>query len=114
MNKAQRTVLVAGLLVAVAMVVYPPWVVTLTNTEGYLVGDSAYRVLTSDATRAEGKHYQRGGLVDCYNSFEIDLKRLFLQLLGAGLLTAAGYVLVGGRKAAQVEAAEPKEDDTPN
>ena len=26
MNKAQRRVLVAGLLVAVAMVVYPPWV----------------------------------------------------------------------------------------
>tara|TARA_B100001013_G_scaffold267444_1_gene169108 strand:+ start:597 stop:1172 length:576 start_codon:yes stop_codon:yes gene_type:complete len=26
MNKAQRTVLVAGLLIAVAMVVYPPWV----------------------------------------------------------------------------------------
>ena len=102
MNKAQRIVLVAGLLVAVAMVVYPPWVVTLTNTEGYLVGDSAYRVLTSDARRIEYR-LSANRLIESSISYEIDLSRLFLQIFAIGILTAAGYVLVGGRKAGQVE-----------
>ena len=106
MNKAQRIVLVAGLLVVVAMVVYPPWVITQTSMQRYRwrpIGDTEYRLLTSDASWADGA-----------SSFEIDLSRLFLQIFAVGILTAAGYVLVGRRKAGQVEAAEPKDDDTPS
>ena len=46
--------------------------------------------------------------------WRLDLSRLLVQLLGTGLLTAAVYVLVGGRKAIKGEAAEPKEDATPS
>ena len=89
MNKAQRIVLVAGLLVVVAMVVYPPWVATKVDYRGGL-GQTEYHLLIAEVSNSHAV-------------FEIDLKRLFLQIVAVGILTAAGYVLVGGRKAAQVE-----------
>ena len=115
MNKAQRTVLVAGLVVAVAMVVYPPW--EATSWPGVALKaeladkldlrglwEISYRPLYSDTY---------GGL------FEIEVQRLFLQLLGAGILTAAGYVITSSwlekyilERAGvrvRVEAAEPQE-----
>ena len=116
MNKAQRTVLVAGLVVAVAMVVYPPWVAK-SDARSYVkpitsystnLGYTEYRFLTSDAYIGHNNH------VFTIDYFVLDLPRLFVQLLGAGLLTVAGYVLVGRRKAGQVEAAEPKDGPPSN
>ena len=129
MNKAQRIVLVVGLLVAVAMATLPPWVSQRTRIVGghsYTTGISTYRfvwmqsvgrkiseshVIPQKAGSMLGFHKVVNDGTDMYY-WRLDLSRLLVQLLGTGLLTAAGYVLVGGRKAGQVEAAEPKDDDT--
>ena len=100
MNKTQKKVLIGGLLVVVAMVVYPPWVGTQVGWNRS-PGKTEYHLLIAEVSSSS-----RG--------FEIDLKRLFLQVFAVGILTAAGYVLVGGRKAGQVEDAEPKDDPPPN
>ena len=89
MNKAQRTVLVAGLVVAVAMVVYPPW--EATSWPGV-----ALEAELADKLDLRGwwEIYYRPLYSDTYGGlFEIEVQRLFLQLLGAGILTAAGYVI---------------------
>ncbi len=89
MNKAQRTVLVAGLVVAVAMVVYPPW--EATSRPGV-----ALEAELADKLDLRGwwEIYYRPLYSDTYGGlFEIEVQRLFLQLLGAGILTAAGYVI---------------------
>ena len=102
MNKAQRTVLVAGLVVAVAMVVYPPWV----ETKGRYTSQTAYRLLISDAI--EHDRYSGTEIIR-----KLDLQRLFLQILCVGILTAASYVATGGRSDL-VEDAESKNDVTPS
>ncbi len=131
MNKAQRIVLVVGLLVAVAMATLPPWVSQRTRIASgysYTTGISTYRfvwmqpvgrkiseshVIPQKAGSMLGFHKVVNDGTDMYY-WRLDLSRLFVQLLGAGLLTAAGYVLVGRRKAGQVEAAGPKDGPPPN
>ena len=113
MNKAQRTVLVAGLLVAVAMVVYPPWERTPPSSWPGV----ALKAEMADQLDLRGWGiYYRPLYSDTYcGLFEIEVQRLFLQLLGAGILTAAGYVITSSwlekyileRAGVRVEAVEP-------
>ena len=131
MNKAQRIVLVAGLLVAMAMATLPPWVSQRTRIASgysYTTGISTYRfvwmqpvgrkiseahVIPQKAGSTLGFQQVLSDGTDMYY-WRLDLSRLLVQLLGTGLLTAAAYVLVGRRKAPQAEAAEPKDGPPPN
>ena len=114
MNKAQRTVLVAGLVVAVAMVVYPPWEATPPSSWPGV----ALKAELADKLDLRGwwEIYYRPLYSDTYGGlFEIEVQRLFLQLLGAGILTAAGYVITSSwlekylleMAGVRVEAADP-------
>ncbi len=101
MNKAQRIVIVVGLLIAVAMVAYPPWTSSYKQ-KGQKVryGTPQYRLLTSNPIEGFDQRWK------------INLQLLFLQLLGIGILTVAGYVLFGGRKRNQIKTTKIEEDGT--
>ncbi len=98
MSKAQKIVLVVGLVVAVVKVLNPP---RISPWKGELTGG------VQDIERVIK---QRGD----YKDNKLDSRRIIFQLLAVGCTTAVAYIFFGRRKAAQVEAAEPKEDDTPS
>ena len=98
MSKAQKIVLIVGLVVAVVKVLNPPRIVPWAGELTGGVQDIA-RVIEHSGD---------------YRDNKIDSRRLIFQLLAVGCTTAVAYIFFGRRKAAQVEAAEPKEDDTPS
>ncbi|MEE3198389.1 MAG: hypothetical protein VX254_00030 [Planctomycetota bacterium] len=118
MNKAQKVILGAGVVLAVAMLVYPPWIRTDaiehlgSGNEGASGhGVTEYRLIISDTKKVRDPDWGKWATTDYW---DLDLKRLLLQLFGLTLVVGVSYVIAGGRKGAQVEAAEPKDDDTPS
>ena len=98
MSKAQKIVLIVGLVVAVVKVLNPPRIVPWAGELTGGVQDIA-RVIEHSGD---------------YRDNKIDSRRLIFQLLAVGCTTAVAYIFFGRRKAPQAEAAEPKDDVTPN
>ena len=118
MNKAQKVILGAGVVLAVAMLVYPPWVRTdaiehiASGNEGASAhGVTEYRLIISDTEKVRDPEWGKWATTNYWN---LDLTRLLLQLFGLTLVIGVSYVIAGGRKADQAEGAEPKDDPPPN
>ena len=115
MNKARKVILGAGVVLAVAMLVYPPWIRTdaiehiASGNEGASAhGVTEYRLIISDTEKVRDPEWGKWATTNYWN---LDLTRLLLQLFGLTLVTGVSYVITGERKVAQ--ATDPKDDDAP-
>jgi hypothetical protein len=84
MAKIQKRVMVIGLIVFVAMILYPPWTAEI---RGLCLGTQGYHLFGS----APHAHY-RGE--DHGNICQIDFGRLGLQLIAVAVVTGAVMLLL--------------------
>ena len=111
-KQSQKVILGAGVALAVAMLVYPPWTRTIEKGSGH--GTTEYRLIISDTEKVRDPEMHIWATTDYWT---LDLTRLFLQLFGLSLITGVIYLIASGRTEAQDtspgEDAESRESATP-
>ena len=83
----KRKIVIAGLALVVAMTLFPPWVMTITNGHGYIERPAGYAFIGYSPLLS---HYNM-----VYTGIKIDVLRLSIQIVAALLLTGIGLLMPG-------------------